>query len=315
MREQSATSSPFYSAVRHEPLALPVFELAALRAGVHDRALLTACAEWGAFYVCAPTRDVARREAVLQASRRFFALPEATKLTLHNAGNYRGYIPLQEHTWESIEFGLDRAHGPVDAQYLFHNPSRWPSDVALPGWRRVVEDYIALMHERCRHILHALVRGLGHGHSHSLAHLSGTLRLLSYRGLEERGRAMELAPHTDSGFLTAILQDEVGGLQLRWRGDQWRDVPPIPDTWVCLVGDMLSLLSDRRLRAPIHRTVVQTKHPRSALAYFAEPSSGQRIKPLSASEDGALSVCYGDYLEQKIARQFAGQYDRVSRSG
>ncbi len=48
------------------------------------------------------------------------------------------------------------------------------------------------------------------------------------------------SPHTDWGFLTLILQDPVGGLQL-FHDDQWIDVPYIPGT---LITYLLILLSD-----------------------------------------------------------------------
>ena len=46
------------------------------------------------------------------------------------------------------------------------------------------------------------------------------------------------ADHTDNDFLTIILQDEHGGLQVLHK-DEWVDVSPLPGALVINLGDML----------------------------------------------------------------------------
>ena len=45
-------------------------------------------------------------------------------------------------------------------------------------------------------------------------------------------------PHTDNGFLTILLQDQIGGLQIRHQG-HWIDVPPLAGTLIVNVGGLL----------------------------------------------------------------------------
>lgn len=49
-----------------------------------------------------------------------------------------------------------------------------------------------------------------------------------------------MPPHSDYGFLTLLLQDEVEGLQIQYK-DQWVTVEPIPNSFVVNVGDHLEV--------------------------------------------------------------------------
>ena len=49
---------------------------------------------------------------------------------------------------------------------------------------------------------------------------------------------MGATKHTDDGFLTVLLQDEIGGLQILHQ-NQWVDVPPTPGALVINIGDLL----------------------------------------------------------------------------
>ncbi|CAI9118253.1 OLC1v1019790C2 [Oldenlandia corymbosa var. corymbosa] len=49
------------------------------------------------------------------------------------------------------------------------------------------------------------------------------------------------ADHTDNTFLTIVLQDQIGGLQVLHNNNQWVDVPPLPGALVVNMGDMLQV--------------------------------------------------------------------------
>lgn len=51
-----------------------------------------------------------------------------------------------------------------------------------------------------------------------------------------------MPPHTDYGFLTLLLQDQVRGLEIKLQ-DKWVTVQPIPNSFVVNVGDHLEVIN------------------------------------------------------------------------
>lgn len=49
-----------------------------------------------------------------------------------------------------------------------------------------------------------------------------------------------MPPHSDYGFLTLLLQDQVEGLQIKFQ-DKWVTVQPIPNSFVVNIGDHLEV--------------------------------------------------------------------------
>ena len=73
--------------------------------------------------------------------------------------------------------------------------------------------------------------------------------------------------HTDAGFLTILLQDEVPGLQVLHQGE-WQSVRPIPGALTINVGDMCQVLSNDEFLAPVHRVLAPTAARRYSVPFF-----------------------------------------------
>ncbi|WCJ23997.1 2-oxoglutarate (2OG) and Fe(II)-dependent oxygenase superfamily protein [Euphorbia peplus] len=73
--------------------------------------------------------------------------------------------------------------------------------------------------------------------------------------------------HSDNDFLTILLQDQIGGLQILHQ-NQWVDVPPTPGALVVNIGDHLQLISNDKLKIVEHRVLANRIGPRVSVATF-----------------------------------------------
>ncbi|XP_019187765.1 PREDICTED: protein DMR6-LIKE OXYGENASE 2-like [Ipomoea nil] len=87
-----------------------------------------------------------------------------------------------------------------------------------------------------------------------------------------------IPPHSDYGFLTLLLQDDVPGLQIRYRGD-WVTVEPIPGAFVINVGDHLEIFSNGRYKSVLHRVVVNSLKSRISIASLHSLPFETTVKP------------------------------------
>jgi isopenicillin N synthase-like dioxygenase len=134
----------------------------------------------------------------------------------------------------------------------------------------------------------------------------------------QRPEDLGVGAHTDYGLLTLLRQDEIPGLEV-WHRGRWLPAPPVPDSFLCNVGDMLERLTAGRYVSALHRVRNLSSHDRISMPLFLDPSFEAVLEPIfpapqrgvdSAPQrwDGTdlatLSGTYGDYLLRKVAKVF-----------
>ncbi|KAF7292614.1 Fe2OG dioxygenase domain-containing protein [Mycena indigotica] len=87
-------------------------------------------------------------------------------------------------------------------------------------------------------------------------------------------------PHTDSNFLTYLIQAfEEPGLQFQTPSGDWYAAPPIPGTFIVLLGrvQVMEKVTHNLVKAPIHRVMSPTNGVHHCVGFFQGVSMDMRV--------------------------------------
>ncbi|XP_010527892.1 PREDICTED: protein DMR6-LIKE OXYGENASE 1-like [Tarenaya hassleriana] len=281
-----------------ENLKLPVIDFAELLGPNRPRVLQTlanACETYGFFQVVNHGIEGDISKNMIDVCKRFFELPYVERSKYMSSDMS---APVRYGT--SFNQNKDNVFCWRDFLKLFSHPlpdylPHWPSSPS--DFRGLAATYA----KETRHLFHMIVRAIlesldrtdaGFAAGESPENLCGggdeaveeleegsqLVVVNCYPPCPEPELTLGMPPHSDYGFLTLLLQDDVEGLQIL-SGDDWLTVDPIPGSFVVNVGDHLEIFSNGRYKSVLHRVLVNSCKPRISVASLHSFPTNSTVKP------------------------------------
>eukprot|EP00250_Pteridium_aquilinum_P019066 c24276_g2_i1 orf=30-1277(+) len=293
---------PFESPLGFED-KIPVIDLALLQqdSPVDKAALKTliaevgrACQDWGFFQVINHGIPLMLIQNLKEGAKAFFELPLEQKLhvkrTFENVLGYNdGELTKNVRDWKEV-FDIGAAgcvELPADILGDDHHThitlNQWPS--SMPHLREVCEAYISAAKKLASTVLHLITQSLGlppnHFDEQFLPSRTSRLRLNHYPVCPAPELALGVSRHKDVGALTVLLQDDVGGLEVKRKDGEWIRVKPDPTALVINVGDLIQVYSNDKYESVEHRAVVNEKADRYSFPFSFNPAHWVNVSPIS----------------------------------
>lgn len=262
-------------------------------------------------------------QPLYQAVQEFFNLPEATKLSyeITGLGGQRGY------TAKGKEHAQGRSVGDLKEFYHLGQPlnatelKRWgyPTNVfpqEVPEFERVTIDSYRILEAAGVQILRAIALYLELDEFYFDQYVksgNSILRAIHYFPLTKTesvpNNAVRAAAHGDINLITLLMGASAEGLEILRHDGKWIPVTALPNQIVVNVGDMLSRLTNNKLKSTIHRVVnppTNLNHTsRYSIPFFLHPISTMDLSCLSSCVDAEHpqqfeDITAGEFLQQRL---------------
>nr|CCA18816.1 2OGFe(II) oxygenase superfamily protein putative [Albugo laibachii Nc14] len=297
------------------------------------RIIANAAEECGFFYIENHGVAVELLQAFKDTMKEFFDLPKDVKNGIRRKeNNPTGYFDA-EITRNVIDWKEMFDY----AQFLESQPSKsehsnqWPAEEVLPNFRKRVIQTNLIMENIARRICMMLAVGLGQplnffdkffGVQDPIDFCSGnssTLRLNYYPVSSRENTTLGVHPHTDLGAVTILLQDDsISALQVYHpKTSSWLPVPPISNTFIVNLGDMMQVWSNDKYRAPVHRVLSAENSDRYSAPYFYHPFMHSTIEPITKNGEKPhyRPISWLDFLMERVKGNYAdiGEEVQINR--
>lgn len=262
-----------------------------------------------------------------QAQRDFFAqAPEIKQQVAINTDN-RGYLGQGEarmhgakkHDQKEVFFwGAELAEDHPDRVngLPLCGANQWPSQPA--DFTEAVQSYAGEIARLGNLLLKAIALALEIDEDFFAKHYQSPMtrgQLIRYPPTQGGQDDFGVAPHTDFGCITLLLQ-ETPGLEVLDKNDEWIPAPPIDGTLVINIGDLLERWTDGRLPSTRHRVRNTTGTERYSIAMFHDPDPTAQVDPgdMDSNSSNFEAIRAADYISSRNRGAFAhfGEIEKVS---
>ncbi|KAG0223935.1 hypothetical protein BGW41_005285 [Actinomortierella wolfii] len=247
----------------------------------------------GTFYIKDHGVPQELTRGAMETIRDYFNLPLEEKKKMHivNSRHFRGYKLMGEEFTnnemdhrEQLQFGPEReiiksfVPGASRDYSGLEGPNLWPETTVelVPRFKPCMIEFMEQLAILSSRLMEAVALSLGL-EAYYFKNMFGTnpyyrLKAAKYPSVNKES-TIGCGAHKDTGFLTVLLQDMVGGLQGQNPATQeWFDTKPIPDTFIVTMGEAIERLTGGYYNATVHRVLNNTSgQDRYSIPFFYDP--------------------------------------------
>ena len=127
------------------------------------------------------------------------------------------------------------------------------------------------------------------------------LRSIHYPPVESKSNLHRARAHEDINLITLLIGAEEGGLEVLNKDGSWIKVAPSSDAIVCNIGDMMQLVTDKKLKSTTHRVIqdeIAESKARYSIPFFLHPAPSINLKSIFTEDDEGILA--DDFLDQRL---------------
>lgn len=266
------------------------------------RTLDIALRNWGLFFVRNHGIDESLIARMWEMTRALHAAPDEVKDSLVSPCGHMGYAASESEARFENAFPESCANA---------SENRWPSQPRT--FRETCVEFVKAVDNLGRRLLPLMEKGMGLGGGQLVDAFQGdSLSFLNLRHMRAGAKTnVYISPHTDSGVLTFIPQQDKPGYQVCLTDGRWIDLAAPSQatngTWFLVqAGDCLRRWTNHRYLSALHRVMnVETNQgDRYAMPIFWGPGSSTLMRTLPTKlpagceppEQEYEPITYADYM-------------------
>ena len=244
-----------------------------------------------------------------QLSKQFFDLEYEIKNKYSSVGSKgaRGYTPK----------GIETAVGesvPDQKEFWHHGPvvddtfdQKIPKNIIIeemPEFNKYYDELYLELHKIGSRVLSVIALSLDIDKNFFTPWIekgNSLLRSIHYPPVDSNLNPHRARAHEDINLITLLIGAEEGGLEVLNKDGSWIKVSPSSEAIVCNIGDMMQLVTDKKLKSTTHR-VIQDKltesKPRYSIPFFLHPAPSINLKSIFRDSDEGILA--NDFLDQRL---------------
>ena len=244
-----------------------------------------------------------------QLSKQFFNLEYEIKNKYSSVGSKgaRGYTPK----------GIETAVGenvPDQKEFWHHGPvvddtfdQKIPKNIIIeemPEFNKYYDELYLELHKIGSRVLSVIALSLEIDKNFFTPWIekgNSLLRSIHYPPVDSNLNPHRARAHEDINLITLLIGAEEGGLEVLNKDGSWIKVSPSSEAIVCNIGDMMQLVTDKKLKSTTHR-VIQDKltesKSRYSIPFFLHPAPSINLKSIFRDSDEGILA--NDFLDQRL---------------